>query len=537
MTGQKGREILVKPSQSTAPIYLFPESVSVIFAWHDYPIRIYSNILYMQAWEIAVLAFYGMALLFIFGYSLVQLHLIILYRNARKRPLPTPERQEEWPAVTVQLPLFNELYVAERLIDRICELDYPQELLEIQVLDDSTDETVEIVAQKVEEWRTRGMDIRQVRRPKREGFKAGALQYGMKRATGEFLAIFDADFLPDRDFLRKTIPYFQDSNIGVVQTCWGHLNEDYSLLTKMKAFGLNAHFSVEQSGRNYGDHFLNFNGTAGVWRKSCIEEAGGWQSDTITEDLDLSYRAQLKGWKIRYLEDIVSPAELPATMNAFKSQQFRWTKGAAETFRKHFLSVIRAKLSFPTKIHALFHLMNSALFLCIVCCSMLSVPTLLIKSHTPELAWLFHASSFFALSVVILMIFYWHSMRKAFASGNDTTRAFVPRFFLFLSLSMGLSLHNAVAVLDGYIGRKTPFVRTPKFNIQNKQDQWSNTKYLVRGLKGISPITLLEGIMAIYFGWGIYLGIALEDVGLLPFHTMLFIGFSTVCFYSVRHAN
>lgn len=492
----------------------------------------------MQAWEIAVLTVYGTALLFIFSYSLIQLNLILLYRKARKETLSTPQwEQPEWPMVTVQLPLFNELYVAERLIDRICQLDYPKEKLEIQVLDDSTDETIEIVARKVQEWQDQGIDIKQVRRPERVGFKAGALQYGMKEAKGEFIAIFDADFLPNRNFLRKTIPHFQDERYGVVQACWGHINEDYSLLTKMQAFGLNAHFSVEQTGRNYGGHFLNFNGTAGLWRKACIEDAGGWQSDTITEDLDLSYRAQLKGWKIQYLEDIVAPAELPAAMNAFKSQQFRWTKGAAETFKKHFLTVAKAKLPFKTKVHALFHLMNSALFICVMCCATLSVPTLIIKDQTPELKWLFQVSSVFVVSMFILMVFYWHSMRKEYKDSLDTTIAFVPRFFLFLSVSMGLSLHNAIAVIEGYIGRKTPFIRTPKFNIQNKQDQWSNTKYLVKGIQGISPITFLEGCMAIYFGWGMYLGISLEDMGLFPFHTMLFIGFSTVCYYSIRHAN
>lgn len=495
----------------------------------------------MQTWEIIVLAVYGASLMFIFSYSLIQLNLVFLYRKSRKNqastPPPPPLEDDQWPNVTIQLPIYNEMYVVERLIDSICAFDYPKEKLEIQVLDDSTDETVEIAAAKVEEWRQKGIDIQHLRRGSRQGFKAGALEYGMKRAKGDFIAIFDADFLPQSSFLRVTIPHFQGNKIGVVQTCWGHINENYSILTKMQAFGLNAHFSIEQVGRNQGGHFLNFNGTAGIWRKSCIEDAGGWQSDTITEDLDLSYRAQLKGWKIQYLEDIISPAELPAAMNALKSQQFRWTKGAAETFRKHIFNVLRSKLPLHTKIHASFHLMNSALFICIMLCAILSVPTLVIKHNSPELKVLFQISSLFVISLLILIFFYWNSMRKEYKDGIETTMAFIPKFLLFLSMAMGLSLHNTFAVLEGYSGRKTPFVRTPKFNLKDSKDSWKKTKYLKQGIKAVSPVTILEGLLAIYFAWGIYLGISLEDMGLFPFHTMLALGFGLVCYYSIKHAQ
>jgi cellulose synthase/poly-beta-1,6-N-acetylglucosamine synthase-like glycosyltransferase len=389
----------------------------------------------------------------------------------------------------------------------------------------------------VDEWRAKGVNVKQVRRPERKGFKAGALQYGLGEAKGDFIAIFDADFLPEPEFLKQTVPYFQDQGVGVVQACWGHINEDYSLLTKMQAFGLNAHFTVEQTGRNQGGHFLNFNGTAGVWRKACIEDAGGWQSDTITEDLDLSYRAQLNGWRIQYVQDIVAPAELPAAMNAFKSQQFRWTKGAAETFRKHFRNVLRADLPLPTKVHAAFHLLNSALFICIVCCSVLSVPTLIIKHNSPELKLLFQISSGFVVSFLVLTMFYWNAMRREYSDRLEAAITFIPKFLLFLSVSMGLSLHNAIAVLEGYMGRKTPFVRTPKFNLRERGDNWKHTQYLRQGLRSISPITLLEGAMAVYFGWGMYLGMTLEDMGLFPFHAMLTVGFSLVFFYSIRHAR
>ena len=257
-----------------------------------------------------------------------------------------------YPKVTVQLPVYNELYVIERLINTVCEFDYPKDLFEIQVLDDSTDETVNIIAAKIKEKLLEGFDIHHVRRPKRVGYKAGALKYGNEIAKGDFIAIFDADFIPSMDFLKKTIPYFHDENIGVVQTRWGHINKDYSLLTRLQAFGLDAHFTIEQSGRSSGDHFINFNGTAGVWRLDCINDAGGWQADTLTEDIDLSYRAQEKGWKFKYLEDFESPAELPVAMSALKSQQYRWTKGAAECSVKNLKLIFNSKnVSSRSKFH------------------------------------------------------------------------------------------------------------------------------------------------------------------------------------------
>ncbi|MFT6962859.1 MAG: cellulose synthase/poly-beta-1,6-N-acetylglucosamine synthase-like glycosyltransferase [Flammeovirgaceae bacterium] len=494
----------------------------------------------MQIWEIIVLGTYGLALTFILFYSIIQFNLVLLYRKARKHraqdviDTPALPSDEELPIVTIQLPLYNEMYVVERLIDKVAEIEYPSDKLEIQVLDDSTDETVEIVAKKVEEWQAKGVDIQHVRRDNRKGYKAGALQHGMSIAKGEFIAIFDADFMPIKEFLKKTIPHFSNQKNGVVQTCWGHINKDYSLLTQLQAFGLDAHFSVEQAGRNEGGHFLNFNGTAGIWRKSTIEDAGGWHSDTITEDLDLSYRAQLKGWRIHYLEDIVSPAELPAAMNALKSQQFRWTKGAAETLRKHFGNVLKAKLPFSTKLHAAFHLLNSTLFLCIMVCSILSVPVLYIKHISPELKIVFQISSLFVISLIALIIFYWNASRKHYADGLEATIAFIPKFFMFLSVSMGLSLHNAIAVIEGYIGKKTPFVRTPKFNITDTKGDFHKTKYFSTK---INWLTVFEGLLAIYFAGAIYLGYYLEDFGLFPFHFMLTLGFGMVFFYSIKHAR
>jgi cellulose synthase/poly-beta-1,6-N-acetylglucosamine synthase-like glycosyltransferase len=489
-----------------------------------------------------MLVLYGFFLLFIFCYSLIQLSLVVKYKRSLGRTdvqaLTMEEAygsEENYPTVTIQLPVFNELYVVERLIDSVVSIRYPQDKLEIQLLDDSTDESFDIAAKSVAHWHNQGVNIVHVRRPQRTGFKAGALSYGLKRSLGEYTAIFDADFLPDPDFLEKTIPHFKDDNIGVVQTRWEHLNEDYSLLTRLQAFGLDAHFTVEQRGRNSANHFINFNGTAGVWRKTCIEDAGGWQSDTLTEDLDLSYRAQLKGWKFKYLERVGSPAELPAAMNALKNQQYRWTKGAAECTVKNLPRVLKASgLGFGTKLQALFHLMNSFIFICIISTAILSVPMLWIKDQNPQFDILFKLASIFLLSFVILSYFYWTSSRHGPVSNQKSFGEFLMLFPMFLSVSMGLSLHNAIAVIEGYVGRKTPFVRTPKFDIQKADDSFSSNKYRITK---IHPLTFIEGLLTLYFLFGMGLAFYLKDFGLVPFHLMLFFGFGIVSFYSIRHAR
>ncbi len=486
--------------------------------------------------EIVLIIIYGLALSFIFLYSIVQINLVINYlRNNKKKRAYGVIDEDKLPFVTVQLPLYNELYVVERLIDSIAKFDYPKDKFEIQILDDSTDETVNIVAKKVEEYKALGFNIYQHRREIRTGYKAGALAEGLAIAKGDFIAIFDADFLPKAEFLRKTLPYFKDEKIGVVQTKWEHLNKNYSLLTRLQAFGLDAHFTVEQTGRNFGNHFINFNGTAGIWRKACIEDAGGWEADTLTEDLDLSYRAQLKGWIFKYLEELGSPAELPAAMNALKNQQFRWTKGAAECTRKNLLKVLKNKdLPFGTKLHALFHLMNSSIFICIVLLSVLSIPMLMIKNNFVEYSLLFKIGSFFILSVVFLSIYYFVSLSSDYRNKLKALFHFIFLFPLFLSVSMGLSLHNALAVIEGYMGKKSPFIRTPKFNIIENKDAWKKNKYLV---SSVSFLTVLEFLLTLYFLFGIYSAFHYDDFALIPFHIMLFLGFGYVTFYSLFHSR
>lgn len=484
---------------------------------------------------LALLIINGLALTFILLYSFVQLDLVALYRRSRKQGRSASlEKLREHPKVTVQLPVFNEYYVVERLIDAVMAIRYPEDRFEVQVLDDSTDETVDLISEKVAEWRKKGRNIHHLRRSNREGFKAGALAYGLQRAEGELIAVFDADFLPEPDFLERTVPLFKDERLGLVQTKWEHVNEGHSMLTQLQAFGLDAHFSVEQGGRNQGGHFINFNGTAGLWRKDCIRDAGGWESDTLTEDLDLSYRAQLQGWKFCFLEDVGSPAELPAAMTALKTQQYRWNKGAAECTRKNLPKVLKDRtISLPSKLHAIFHLMNSSIFVCVLLAALLSIPALFIKHYRPEYSIVFKVGSFYALALIFLIIFYSTSFFRT-VSGVKGFLRFLLRFPMFLAVSMGMSLHNGVAVVEGYSGKKSRFLRTPKFNIKGKGDDWKGKGYLVGRL---SPITFLEAILTLYFAWGIYLAWHFGDAGLLPFHLLLTFGFGFVTYYSVRHAS
>ncbi|MBK5277805.1 MAG: glycosyltransferase family 2 protein [Bacteroidia bacterium] len=479
---------------------------------------------------LAITILYSLSLLYIFLFSLGQLHLTWIYIKREKEIAPTPELLNGFPNVTVQLPIYNEKYVVERLLEAVSKFNYPKDKLEIQILDDSTDETTTIIIKKIELLRPLGLDIKLVYRENRIGFKAGALDHGMHFVKGEFIAIFDADFIPEPDFLLNTLPYFTDSNVGVVQTRWGHINRDYSLLTQLQAFGLDAHFSIEQSARNAAGSFINFNGTCGVWRKKCIEDAGGWSHDTLTEDLDLSYRAQLKNWKFKYLENVSTPGELPIIMPAIKSQQYRWNKGAAETARKNFGNVLRSSLPVKNKIHAFFHLFNSSVFICLLIAALLSIPMLYIKQSHPKIEWLFDLGIIFLIGFMSITLFYWIATRRFYTSKPGKT--FFSLYPRFLIVSMGLSLHNGLAVLEGLIGRKTPFIRTPKFNVA-KGETWRENSYITTK---IHWLTIFEGILCLYFVFGIFAGLQMHDGGLLLFHAMLALGFGGVFYYSIRPA-
>jgi len=509
----------------------------------------------------SILAVYSVALLFITVYCLMQFNLLYHYRKqSRKqerkgaaragqqvaRPvyaLAGLEEEEEvsggLPFVTVQLPIYNERYVVERLLEAVAAFDYPRDLFEVQVLDDSTDETVEIVAAKVAALRETGLQIEQVRRSDRQGFKAGALRDATPLARGELMAIFDADFLPRPDFLMKTVPCFEDPEVGVVQTRWEHINEDYSLITRLQALQLNVHFTVEQVGRMAGNYFLQFNGTAGIWRRQAIEDAGGWEADTLTEDFDLSIRAQLKGWKIRYLAEVGSPAELPAEMNSFKSQQFRWMKGGAETAKKMLPTVWRSPLNLGQKLHTTLHLLGSTVFVFVFLTGLFSVPLLFVLGDLIQLGL---SKDFFALFLTgllsIIAVYYVANVQSEAVNPEDsfarTILKFLFLFPLFLSLSMGLSLHNTIAVLQGYLGKKSPFVRTPKFNIRSIKDSFNNNKYL-RG--HISWTTVIEGALALYFLGGVLGGVLIQNTTFIIFHLMLFIGYGTIFYFTLRHLS
>ncbi|ANH59949.1 cellulose synthase family protein [Dokdonia donghaensis] len=489
--------------------------------------------------EISIIVIYTISLVIIFAYSLSQLNLLFNYLRAQRIKDDAPKFNfkdpTQIPLVTIQLPVYNELYVMERLLDNIALLDYPKEKLEIQVLDDSTDESFESTKNHIERLKNQGLDIKHVTREDRSGFKAGALKEGLKVAKGEYIAIFDADFLPEPNWLQRTVPYFKDRNIGVVQTRWGHINREYSLLTRVQAFALDAHFTLEQVGRNSKGHFINFNGTAGLWRKQCIEDAGNWEGDTLTEDLDLSYRAQLKNWKFKYLEDVKTPAELPVVISAARSQQFRWNKGGAENFQKMSKKVVTSKsLSTKTKMHGILHLLNSTMFLNVLIVAILSIPMLYIKNEYAHLKPYFYVMSFFVISSVIFFICYWFMFKSIYGGGFKQFIRYIGMFFTFFSIAMGFSLHNSIAVIEGHLGKRSDFIRTPKFNISELKESWKGNKYIK---KNISINVIFEGLLMLYFAFGMYSAFVVGDqggdFGLFPFHLMLFIGFGFVFFKSL----
>ena len=486
-----------------------------------------------------IIVVYSLALILIFMYALAQLNLLFNYRSAQKKEDTSPKfdftNSKEIPRVTIQLPVYNEMYVMERLLNNIVTLEYPREKLEIQVLDDSTDQSIESTKTQIKKLQKTGINIQHIQRTNREGFKAGALKEGLEIARGEFIAIFDADFLPQKNWLLETIPYFKNNEIGVVQTRWGHINRNYSTLTRIQAFALDAHFTLEQVGRNTKGHFINFNGTAGVWRKECILDAGNWEGDTLTEDLDLSYRAQLKKWKFKYLEHVKTPAELPVIISAARSQQFRWNKGGAENFQKMTKRVLLDKdISLKTKIHSVLHLLNSSMFLMILIVAILSIPMLYIKNEYPHLKSYFYMISFFIVSSIIFFICYWYMFKKSYGGGIKNFLKYTGTFFTFFSIALGFSFHNSIAVLEGHFGKKSDFIRTPKFNIKTLKDTWKKNKYIHNK---ISINTIIEGILTLYFAFGMYSAFAVRnqggDFGLFPFHLMLFLGFGYVFWNSI----
>jgi cellulose synthase/poly-beta-1,6-N-acetylglucosamine synthase-like glycosyltransferase len=472
--------------------------------------------LYLSVW--VVFAIYGIH----------RIHLIRLFRR-RTRDLSPPAKPDDWPAVTVQLPVYNERYVVNRLIEAAAAIDYPRDRLEIQVLDDSTDETREIVARKVAELRARGIDVAHLARGDRSGFKAGALQHGLERAKGEFLAVFDADFVPPPSILREMIPYFGDPGVGVVQSRWQHMNQDYSLLSQAQAISLDGHFVIEHAARMSGGRFFNFNGTAGVLRKACVTDAGGWQSDTLTEDLDLSYRAQLRGWRFVFAPHVLCPSELPVEMNAFKAQQHRWVKGSIQVARKLLPIIWRSRVPLGVKVEASFHLTYNVAYVFLLLLSLIVYPVVLARYWSKSTPYAIADTILFLLATSSVIFYFGYAQRE---TRRDWVRQL--RYLPFvMSLGMGLSVTNTRAVLEALVGHQSPFHRTPKFRIEHRGDRWRGKRYR-------SPLNgwaILEVALGLYFAWTM---VALAQAKLyapLPFFILYLFGFLYVGILSLVHAN
>lgn len=423
-----------------------------------------------------VLIFYCPAALWLFFYGINNYYMVYLFLKKRKKERSQNAEflKQFWsnhckdtlPKVTTQLPVYNERYVVERLIKAVVNIDYPRELHDIQILDDSNDDTRDIVARLVDEYRAKGFTIKQIIRNNRNGFKAGALHEGLQKAKGEFLAIFDADFIPDKDFLYRTIPFFYErEKVALIQTRWGHTNKDYSLLTMVQSIGIDGHFIIEQGARTWNGLYMNFNGTAGIWRKEAIIDAGGWHYDTLTEDLDLSYRAQLKGWQTKFLYDVVTPAELPVDINAYKTQQHRWAKGSIQTAKKILPQVFKSQDAIIKKIEAFIHLTQYMVHPMMIILALLSYPLIVLSkpsiksipvTPTVQIMWCFILLGTFAPSFLYI------TSQKAGYKDWWKRSLFIP---LLMLLGCGIAVNNTKAVLEALFNINSDFIRTPKFGV------------------------------------------------------------------------
>ncbi len=463
------------------------------------------------------LAIYG-----VHRYALVYLY----YKYRRNSPRKTACFLHR-PRVTIQLPMFNEQYVAQRIIEATCRVKYPRDRLQIQVLDDSTDETVEIARDAVERMKAQGHPVVYLHRDNREGYKAGALAEGLKTATGEFVVIFDADFVPPPGILDELIDHFLDPKVGMVQARWEHINREHSLLTKTQAILLDGHFVIEHAARNRSGRFMSFNGTAGAWRRTCIDEAGGWQHDTLTEDLDLSYRAQMKGWKFVYLPEVTSPAELPPEMIAFKSQQHRWAKGGAQTCRKLLPGILRSRLPWRIKVEAFFHLTSWVSYFLMVVLTLQLLPILYLKTHvfgnSPILRYIFDGS-LVLLATCSASTFYVACQRELFKTWGESLK-FLP---FLMSLGVGISLNNARAAVEGLAGKASEFVRTPKFGVADQKDRGWKSKTGKQRLDPKRVQAWCELAMALYLGVCVAYTVHMKMWVGLFFMTLFFIGFAYV---------
>ena len=471
-----------------------------------------------MTFEFAFVVVYFAILCILSIYGIHRFVMATLYRIYRK-DIPHPDAKfSDLPRVTIQLPMFNERYVIERLIDAVCEIRYPREKLQIQVLDDSIDETQKIAADAVARKREQGFDIVYIHRDDRTGFKAGALEAGLKTATGEFVAVFDADFVPQPDFLERTIHFFTNEKVGMVQVRWEHLNREYSLLTRVQSILLDGHFVIEHTARNRSGRFFNFNGTAGIWRKSTIADAGGWQHDTITEDLDLSYRAQSKGWQFIYVNESTTPAEVPVEMVAFKTQQHRWAKGSIQVAKKVLPKLLKSRLPFKVKLEAWMHLTCNISYILMVILSLMMPLTVEFRVKNSWMTSIWVDAIVFICASVSIMMFYLLAQKEARKQTFMQRLAYLP---IVMSLGIGLSINNCRAVIEALVGYKTGFVRTPKYGVTKSGESFKHVKY---GFK-LNWQPWVETAMGIYFVWGIVHAISLGAHASVPFLALFCAGY------------
>jgi len=472
----------------------------------------------MTPLETLILASYFFILIILAVYGWHRYYLVYVYMKHKDRVPTAAGHFYNLPVVTVQLPIYNEMYVVDRLIDAVCEFDYPRDRFEVQVLDDSIDETQSVAQLAVRRAALRGVDIKYIHRADRSGYKAGALEAGMREARGEFIAIFDADFIPAPDFLQRTIHHFTDPKVGMVQARWGHINQDYSLLTRIQSILLDGHFVLEHGGRNRAQHFFNFNGTAGMWRREAIDDAGGWQHDTLTEDLDLSYRAQLRGWKFHFLPDVISPAEVPVEMNAFKSQQHRWAKGSIQTCMKLLPRILSSNQPLGVKAEAFFHLTANFNYVLMVLLSILMFPSMVIRYN---MGWsemlLIDVPLFFAATMSVAN-FYMVCQREIYKEQWITRLKYLP---LLMSIGIGLAVNNTRAVFEAVSGKQTEFARTPKYRIEQDSDEWIGKRYRQASL--VQPS--IELALGLYFTFTVFYALSNRIYGTLPFLVLFQVGF------------
>ena len=468
--------------------------------------------------ETLVLAAYFFVLLILAVYGWHRYYLVYIYmKHKHEQPVPKADFAD-LPVVTIQLPLYNEMYVVDRLVDAVCRIDYPRDRLEIQVLDDSTDETQQIAELAVRRHSLQGVDIKYIHRDDRTGYKAGALDQGLKTARGEFVAIFDADFVPQPEFLMRSVHYFTDPKVALVQARWGHINEDYSLLTKIQAMLLDAHFVLEHGSRNRGGCFFNFNGTAGIWRREAIADGGGWQHDTLTEDLDLSYRTQLRGWQFVFVNDHVAPAELPVEMNAFKSQQHRWAKGSIQTFLKLMPRILQSDQPFKVKAEAFFHLSANFNYPLMCVLSVLMAPSMIIRYNMGWYEMLLIDIPLFLAATASVANFYMVCQRELYPRTWTDRLKYLP---FLMSIGIGLAVNNTKAVFEALFQKPSEFVRTPKYCVEGQSDDWSAKKYR----QAVSTQPIIEMGLGLYFTATLFYALANGIYGTVPFLMLFQVGF------------